>query len=97
MVSDIVLLKELPDAIKNSIQAYVGCLAGATMKDEYLKKIKEAGFRKVKIVEETSFPIDYMANDPTAIAILKNVNLSLDKVKESLSLVLSIKVSGVKI
>ena len=96
MVSDIVLLKELPEAIKNSIQAYVGCLAGATMKDEYLKTIKAAGFQKVKIVEETSFPIDYMANDPTAIAILKDANLSLDKVKESLSSVLSIKVSGVK-
>jgi arsenite methyltransferase len=96
MVSDIVLLKELPDAIKNSIQAYVGCLAGATMKDEYLKTIKAAGFHKVKIVEETSFPIDYMANDPTAIAILKDANLSLDKVKESLSSVLSIKVSAVK-
>jgi hypothetical protein len=38
-----------------------------------------------------------MANDPTAISILKDVNLSLDKVKESLSSVLSIKVSGVKI
>ena len=96
MVSDIVLLKELPEAIKNSIQAYVGCLAGATMKDEYLKTIKATGFRKVKIVEETSFPIDYMANDPTAIAILKDANLPLDKVKESLSSVLSIKVSAVK-
>jgi arsenite methyltransferase len=96
MVSDIVLLQELPQAIKNSIQAYVGCLAGAIMKDDYLKTIKAAGFRKVKIVGETSFPIDYMANDPTAIAILKNANLSLDKVKESLGSVLSIKVSAVK-
>ena len=96
MVSDIVLLQALPEFLKNSVQAYVGCLAGATMKDEYLKAIKAAGFQKVKIVEETSFPIDYMANDPTAIAIPKDANLSLDKVKESLSSVLSIKVSGVK-
>jgi arsenite methyltransferase len=96
MVSDIVLLKELPEALKNSVQAYVGCLAGAMMKDDYIKSIKAAGFRKVKIVEETSFPIDYMANDPTAVAILKDSNLSLDKVKEALGSVLSIKVSGVK-
>lgn len=96
MVSDIVLLKGLPEALKNSVQAYVGCLAGAMMKDDYMKSIKAAGFRKVKIIEETSFPIDYMANDPTAVAILKDSNLSLDKVKESLSSVLSIKVSGVK-
>ncbi len=96
MVSDIVLLMELPEVLQNSVQAYVGCLAGAMMKDDYLKSIKAVGFRKVKIVEETSFPIDYIANDPTAVAILKDVNLSLDKVKESLSSVLSIKVSGVK-
>jgi len=96
MVSDIVLLKELPDVIKNSVEAYIGCLSGAMMKDEYLKTIRAAGFRKVKIVKETSFPIDYMANDPTAVAILKDANLSLDKVKEALGSVLSIKVSAVK-
>ena len=57
MVSDIVLLKELPDAIKNSIQAYVGCVCRSdAMKDDYLKTIKAAGFRKVKILEETVFP-----------------------------------------
>jgi arsenite methyltransferase len=96
MVSDIVLLKELPQALKNSVQAYVGCLAGAMMKDDYLKAIKAAGFRKVKVIEETSFPVDYIANDPTAVAILKDSNLSLDKVKETLGSVLSIKVSAVK-
>jgi arsenite methyltransferase len=96
MVSDIVLLKELPEALKNSVQAYVGCLAGAMMKEDYMKSIKAAGFRKVKITEETTFPIDYMANDPTAVAILKDSHLSLDKVKESLGSVVSIKVSGVK-
>src|SRR4030043_1269161 len=32
MISDIVLTKELPDAIKNSIEAYIGCLSGAIMR-----------------------------------------------------------------
>jgi arsenite methyltransferase len=96
MVSDIVLLKELPASIKNSIQAYVGCLAGASMKDDYLKTIKAAGFRKVKVLEETAFPIESMANDPTALAIIKDYGLSLQKVKEAVDSVLSVKVSGVK-
>jgi len=96
MVSDIVLLKELPASIKNSIQAYVGCLAGATMKDDYLKTIKLVGFRKVKVLEETVFPIDCMANDPTALAIIKDAGLSLQKVREAANSVLSVKVSGVK-
>jgi arsenite methyltransferase len=96
MISDIVLLKELPDVIKDSVTAYVGCVSGAMLKEDYLKAVKAAGFREVKILQETAFPIDCIANDPTAIAILKDAKLSLDKVKESLSSVLSIKVSAVK-
>ncbi len=96
MVSDIVLLKELPDFIKNSVQAYVGCLSGAIMKDAYLKLIKAAGFSNVKVLEETAFPIECMANDPTAHAIAKTAGASLDKVKDAVGSVLSAKVSGVK-
>jgi ubiquinone/menaquinone biosynthesis C-methylase UbiE len=36
MVSDIVLLKELPDFIRDSIAAYVGCISGAMRKEDYL-------------------------------------------------------------
>jgi arsenite methyltransferase len=96
MISDIVLLKELPDAIKDSVTAYVGCVSGAMLKDDYLKAVKAAGFRNVKILQETAFPIDCMANDPTALAIIKDAGLSLQKVREAANSVLSIKVSGVK-
>jgi arsenite methyltransferase len=96
MVSDIVLLKDLPESIKNSVTAYVGCVAGAMLKDDYLKAVKAAGFREVKILQETAFPIDCMANDPTALAIMKDAGLSLQKVKEAADSVLSVKVSGVK-
>src|SRR4030042_860686 len=34
MVSDIVLMNELPDSIKNSVAAYIGCVAGAPMTNE---------------------------------------------------------------
>src|SRR3989338_7481368 len=43
MVSDIVLVKDLPDAIKESIEAYVGCLAGAVKREDYLVFIRGAG------------------------------------------------------
>src|SRR3990170_4696758 len=33
MISDMVLLNELPEAVKKSVQAYVGCISGAEMKD----------------------------------------------------------------
>jgi hypothetical protein len=66
------------------------------LKEDYLKAVKAAGFRKVKILQETAFPIDFIANDPTAVAIAKSASISLDQMRDTASSVLSIKVSGVK-
>jgi len=96
MVSDMVLLKELPDFIKNSIEAYIGCLSGAMMRDEYMGAIKAAGFQEVRTVDETSFPIECMANDPTAKAVIENLKIPPEKIKEVASSVISIKAYGVK-
>ena len=51
-----VLLKELPDVVKQSVAAYVGCLSGAIMKDAYIATIRAAGFEDVRIVEEVLLP-----------------------------------------
>ena len=96
MVSDIVLLEELPDFLRKSVAAYIGCVSGAMMKDDYLETMREAGFNQVKIIDETSFQIDCMANDPTAKVIIKEINLPADKIKEAASSVVSIKVQGIK-
>ncbi len=96
MVSDIVLLKELPDFIINSIEAYVGCISGAMMRDEYIETIREAGFGEVKIVDETVFPIELMANDPTAQAIINELDITTEDIKDIENSVVSIKVQGIK-
>ena len=96
MVSDIVLLKELPDFIRNSVAAYVGCISGALMKDEYLGAIKSSGFQEVRVIDETPFPIKYVANDPTAKAIIDKSGISPEKMEEVSNSVMSIKVYGIK-
>jgi len=96
MVSDIVLLAELPDFIKESVAAYVGCLSGAMLKDDYLDAVKSAGFKDIKVIEETNFPIESMANDPTAQVIMKEMKITPEKVKEIGQAVLSVKVQAVK-
>ena len=50
-VSDIVLLKELPEEIKNSEDLLAGCVSGAILRDDYLAKAKEVGF-KVNVLSE---------------------------------------------
>jgi len=96
MVSDVVLLKTLPISIRNSVEAYIGCLSGAMMKDEYLKVIVGAGFKNVKNLNETPFPLDIMANDPTAMAILDAPQVSAEDMNSAENSVVSIKVSATK-
>ena len=48
-ISDIALKQTLPDAIKESAQAYVGCISGAVLLDEYRRLMEEAGFVSVVI------------------------------------------------
>ena len=80
MVSDLVLAKDLPKAIKESVEAYVGCLAGAILKDEYLRFITMAGFKDVKVISESSYPVDAM----------------FDNLEGAQDAIVSIKVSAIK-
>jgi arsenite methyltransferase len=96
MISDLVLEKELPALVKNSVEAYIGCLSGAIMKDEYLEAIENAGFRDVKVMDKTHYPIELMANDPTAKAIIENFNIPSESIMEIAQSVASIKVQGIK-
>lgn len=97
MVSDLVLLKELPAQVKNSVEAYIGCLSGAIMKDEYLEAIEDAGFSDVKIIDEARYPLELMANDPTAKAIIEDFDIPKEAMEGIVDSVASIKVQGIKI
>jgi SAM-dependent methyltransferase len=96
MVSDIVLLKALPAAVQESVAAYIGCLSGASIKSDYLKAIRAAGFGQVEILEETSFPFELMANDPTAKAVVTRLKLSRASLKGIAAGILSVKVAAHK-
>ncbi|QDT14768.1 arsenite methyltransferase [Alienimonas californiensis] len=51
-VSDIALKKPLPDAIKDDVGAYVGCIAGAIPIEQFQSGLSDAGFSEVKVVDE---------------------------------------------
>ena len=96
MVSDIVLTRELPDAIRKNVSAYVGCISGAVIKEDYLDAVSKAGFTDVKILDETNFPINHIISDNTAVIVKNDLNLDKDEVKDLEESVLSIKVSAFK-
>ncbi|MFQ5906561.1 MAG: arsenite methyltransferase [bacterium] len=94
MISDIVLLKELPDAIKSSIEAYVGCVAGATTKQGYLATVEAAGFQEVEVVDEVSTKGIY--DGATVRAIAENLGISPAITEEAADSIVSIRVRAVK-
>jgi SAM-dependent methyltransferase len=96
MVSDIALSRELPDFVRDSADAYVGCISGAMTKGEYLKTVTDAGFREVEIVSETSIPVEEWFNDPIAKSVTKELKVSSEKAREILGSVISVKVKGIK-
>ncbi len=96
MISDIVLLGELPPQVMSSIEAYIGCVAGALRKEDYLGSIRRAGFEEVEVIEESAFPIESIISDPTAAAIMRDLQLSAEEVGEISKMVLSVKVRALK-
>jgi len=96
MVSDIVLLKELPESIQSNVEAYAGCISGAELKEKYLDLMREAGFREVKVIDEKTYPLEYIISESTLKDAIKMANMTEEEVKEAANIVVSIKVSAVK-
>ncbi len=96
MISDLVLSKELPKSVAASLAAYVGCIAGAVRKEEYIRLMKKAGFRDVRVEEEARFGGKDSVVEEYAGSIAKNFNLPPDAVREAAGSVLSIRVSARK-
>lgn len=50
-VSDIALKKPLPPELARDIMAYVGCIAGAVLMEDYERDLRAAGFEAVQVVD----------------------------------------------
>jgi SAM-dependent methyltransferase len=71
-ISDIGLLKELPRKIRESMEAYVGCVGGAVLIDDYKKLIEAAALKDVRLtVKGSSACINVDTQDPIGRAILE--------------------------
>lgn len=81
LVSDLVLLQPLPERVRTSVEAYVGCVAGASLRGEYLGLIREAGFTDVEVVHESHYGGDIAApgasDDESARAMASVVSVTV--------------------
>jgi SAM-dependent methyltransferase len=72
-ISDIVLLGELPQGLRDEAALYAGCISGAVQKEEYLGVIGAAGFMNVTVQKERVIDV------PNEILIR---HLSLEQLRE---------------
>jgi arsenite methyltransferase len=95
MISDMVLLKDISDKVKNNVLAYVGCVAGAEKKEDYINKIKRAGFQQIEVVSENHLS-EMLLNEPDVKAFVEGQHLTKQEITDISNAIVSIKVSAVK-
>jgi len=82
MVSDVVLERVLPDAVLQSIDAYIGCVGGASLREPYLQTIRDAGFREVRVEREACFGDTIDLDDPAIAEAMKKLGIDREQARE---------------
>ncbi len=94
VVSDLVLEKPLPEPILKSAEAYVGCIAGALLRDDYLAAVRDAGFHDVEVVAATSYAGVVELQTPEIRAAVERLGLTEEEVADAAASVTSLKLSA---
>jgi len=55
VISDIILDGALPEAVAKDVYAYVGCVSGAMLRDEYFGLLRRAGFSGVAVLKDVDY------------------------------------------
>ena len=92
MVSDIVIERELPELLRESIEAYVGCVGGASLRSVYLQTIEDAGFSEVRVEREGNFNDLLSESDPQVQEAMKKLDASFEEIREMISQITSLHI-----
>jgi arsenite methyltransferase len=92
MVSDLVLEHELPEAVLESIEAYIGCVGGASLRSVYLRTVEEAGFPEVRVDKASKFGDSIALDDPTVKEAMDRFGITIEQVEDALEAVTSLHV-----
>ncbi len=84
VVSDLVLTRPLPPDLEQRVDLLVGCVAGASLRDDYLRMMREAGFTGVEIAAESGYEVGLENVAPGSVE------------REALSALRSVKVRATK-
>ncbi len=84
-VSDILLTDKLPPQIAQSMEALVGCVAGAAMVHDYERYLDEAGFIEISVERKAGGNCFSSYQDPVAQSLRNNLDAaSLERALKSI-------------
>lgn len=95
-LSDIVVLGDVPLAIRDSAEAYVSCLSGAILRDEYLAMIARAGFAEVEVTESRSFTIGDVVAEDLVAEFARQTDSTIEELQEAAAMFQSVRVRARK-
>ena len=96
MISDIVLDRPLPEAVVESVDAYLGCVGGASLRGAYLETIAKAGFREVRVEREGSFVDAISLDDPPVRQAMQRLGISEREARSYAEAVRSLQIFALK-
>ena len=62
-VSDMVLLRPLPEGVRTAVEAYVGCIAGASLVDDLRRMMTAAGLSRIRLTPKADYVAALTAGD----------------------------------
>ena len=70
VISDVVLDGRLPEAVERDVYAYVGCVSGATLREDYFGQLSAAGLGPAEILSDVDYLAGLVASAPAEAAAL---------------------------
>ncbi len=67
VISDVVLDGRLPEAVEKDVLAYVGCVAGAALRETYFAQLQSAGLGAVEVLRDVDSLAQWAAAAPEEV------------------------------
>ena len=71
VISDIVLKGRLPEAVEKDLLAYVGCVSGAMLQEEYFALVGAGGLERVEVLRDVDYLAGLIASAPEEVRALE--------------------------
>ena len=91
-----VINKSASRAVMATVREYLECLESGFFKEDYLRALKKAGFKKIKAIDEIAFPVSRMQKDSKAAALLASNAIDAAALEGITSATSSVKITAVR-